>query len=86
MAQFRGTISGSRGEASRLGGKSSGMKATVNGWNSGVTVRAFVDELGRDCFALYATGGSDQTGRSEYIGFVTAGHFIAASDRNRGDL
>lgn len=40
MAQFRGTITGNRGEASRLGSKESGMRTETNGWTGGVTVRA----------------------------------------------
>jgi len=38
MAQFRGTVQGSRGGASRLGGKSSGIDTTANGWDMGVRV------------------------------------------------
>jgi hypothetical protein len=38
MAQFRGVIAGQRGEASRLGSKSSGLTVHCNGWNGGVTV------------------------------------------------
>jgi len=38
MAQYRAVIKGSRGEASRLGHKSSGIRAEVNGWNLGILV------------------------------------------------
>ncbi len=38
MAQFRGTIRGGRGEASRLGHKSSGLLLQANGWDIGAEV------------------------------------------------
>ena len=38
MAQYRAIIKGNRGEASRLGSKSSGLEARVNGWDLGVYV------------------------------------------------
>ena len=38
MAQFRGTIQGGRGEASRLGHKSSGLTLQANGWDIGAEV------------------------------------------------
>ncbi len=38
MAQFRGTLQGNRGDASRLGTKSSGLRVTANGWNIGAVV------------------------------------------------
>lgn len=59
MAQFRAVIRGQRGEASRLGSKSSGIVAHVDGWNAGVTVHAEVDMQGRDVFTVYRTAGSN---------------------------
>lgn len=35
MAQFIGRIKGSKGEATRLGGKAAGMTATAKGWHCG---------------------------------------------------
>lgn len=59
MAQFRGTVQGNRGEASRLGNKSSGLTVTCNGWNMGVKVVATYDnETDTDVFKVYKTGGS----------------------------
>ncbi len=58
MAQFRGTLQGQRGGASRLGSKSSGLYVTANGWDAGVKVTA-VHEDGRDVFYVYQTGGSN---------------------------
>lgn len=65
MAQFRGTIKGSRGAVSRLGGKGSGLTTYASGWNLGVEVNAWHDEkTGKDYFKVYRTGGSNaQTGR-----------------------
>lgn len=59
MAQFRSVIRGQRGEASRLGSKSSGMRADVNGWHTGATVQ--IDHVdGRDRVSVYRTSGSSQ--------------------------
>ena len=38
MAHFRGTIQGGRGEASRLGHKSSGLSVTAASWQGKVTI------------------------------------------------
>jgi hypothetical protein len=65
MAQFRGTIEGQRGQASRLGSKSSGLRVTANGWNAGVTVIAS-HVNGHDVFYVYATSGSGY-GRSDRL-------------------
>lgn len=61
MAHFRGTVQGSKGSASRLGGKNSGLTTTNDGWNAGITVRSFHnEETGRDEFRVYATQGSNE--------------------------
>jgi len=71
MAQYIGFLQGGKGEASRLGHKTSGLTATVNGWNSGVKVYAFYcDERKRDVIRVEATTGSKQTGRKVIIGEV----------------
>lgn len=77
MAQFRGTIAGQRGEASRLGSKNSGLVVTANGWDTGVRVVArHVD--GEDVFDVFATGGSNAHRPSEHLFTITAGAtFIA---------
>lgn len=60
MAQFRATIKGSRGRASRLGTKKTGMVVTVNGWTAGVIIYADHDpDTGRDSFTIYRTAGSN---------------------------
>ena len=61
MAQFRAVIKGQRGEASRLGSKSSGLNVKANGWTSGIQVIAtYRDGIG-DCFEIWETGGSLKT-------------------------
>lgn len=44
MAQFYGTLHGNRGEASRLGTKSSGLTVTGLSWDGGAEVRLWHDE------------------------------------------
>lgn len=62
MAQFRATIEGSRGMASRLGTKKSGLDVRINGWNDGLRVTAYFDEeTGKDVFEVFRTGGSNDS-------------------------
>lgn len=70
MAQFRATIQGGRGEASRLGSKTTGIDASINGWTGGVRVVAeHID--GKDIFRIFATNGSGYRGsNSGLIGYV----------------
>lgn len=61
MARFRGSVKGQRGEASRLGSKSSGLVVHANGWHTGVTVVLTCDPeaIGDvDMVQVYLTGGS----------------------------
>lgn len=58
MAQFRALIQTPRGSVSCLGHKSTGLIATVNGWDTGISVHArHVD--GRDIFEICKTKGSN---------------------------
>ena len=43
MAQFRAIIQGQRGEASRLGSKSTGLRAVVQSWGGEVAVKMYHD-------------------------------------------
>lgn len=65
MARFRATIKGSRGTASRLGTKKSGLEASINGWNIGVDVSLWVDAQGHDRITVIRTGGSNHRSESE---------------------
>jgi len=72
MAQFRATIKGQRGEASRLGSKASGLKITVNGWDIGLLAYA-EHQNDEDVIELYATGGSSASFSDVLLGFVKLG-------------
>lgn len=45
MAHFYGTLRGQRGQASRLGGKGSGLETYAASWEGAVLVRLWVDEV-----------------------------------------
>lgn len=75
MAHFMVTCSGNRGEASRLGGKESGVSADLNGWNGGVRVYLYHDaDTGQDMARVTLTPGSGHSGghRELYDGPVNA--------------
>lgn len=53
MAQFLGSVSGQRGEATRLGSKKSGLTVSAASWAGKVTVRMYHDEkTGEDRFVV----------------------------------
>ena len=53
MAQFRGTIQGQRGEASRLGTKSSGLRVEAASWSGKIVVELRHDaKSGKDYFEV----------------------------------
>lgn len=59
MAQFRGTIKGQRGLASRLGGKKSGLRVVANGWSCGAEVSlSHRDDTDQDVVRVWLTAGS----------------------------
>ena len=65
MAHFCGTVQGDRGEVSRTGTKNSGVNATTNGWDIGVTSCArHNDTVGADNVAVRVTGGRNDPSRS----------------------
>lgn len=61
MAQFRGTVEGNRGEASRLGHKTSGLVTECNAWDIGIKCQAH-HRNGEDVIEIMVNGGS-RTGR-----------------------
>lgn len=66
MAHFRGTVQGSKGQASRLGGRPSGLRVTASGWNIGAdVVMSHID--GKDVVRVYKTTGSSAVGKRELI-------------------
>lgn len=58
MAQYLGTIKGSRKRITGVGGKSSGLKTTCEGYNKGVIVIATYED-GKDVFKIYETDGTN---------------------------
>jgi hypothetical protein len=71
MAQYRAVIKGTRGEASRLGQKSTGIRADVNGWDVGIRVYGTFDPSKGDVFEVYLTGGSNGHHASKLIGIFS---------------
>lgn len=66
MAQFYGGVEGNRGEATRLGTKSSGLTTFASGWGGQVTVSMWHDDReDRDRFYIrvgpHPSGGSGPT-------------------------
>lgn len=56
MSHFYGTVQGSRGEASRTGGKDAGITAVAAGWGGAVKVRVFHDaDNNADRFSVQQT-------------------------------
>lgn len=70
MARFMGIVQGARGEASRVGGASSGIRAQAQSWNVGVKVYGRATDGYRDVFELYMTGGSNNPSGT-FLGTVT---------------
>ena len=60
MAQYIGYVEGQRGQASRLGGKASGLRAQAKGWSIGGTAHiSWNEEKQEDEIVLYTDGGSN---------------------------
>lgn len=69
MAQYRGTISGRRGEASRLGDKRSGLTTECNGWSIGAQCSIeYNAEKDRDEIRITLTSGSHHNNQGKYLG------------------
>lgn len=63
MARYHAAVRGNRGPASRCGSKHSGIKATVNGWDTGVEVEIHYENE-RDVVYIYRTLGTNGDGRT----------------------
>lgn len=68
MSRFYGSISGSRGEASRTGTPQSGLGGHIRGWNIGCRVEIFADIEDNDRCNIYITGGSNNSGTKLSLG------------------
>lgn len=71
MAQFYASIQGNRGQATRMGTKTSGMDAHIRGWNLGANVRLHYDEdKETDVLIIEITGGSNGRHSSMHLATV----------------
>lgn len=71
MAHFWGSIQGNRGEASRCGSKSSGLRTRINGWSLGIAATIYHETLGDnpgDRVSVTLTSGSAGDGLGHGIG------------------
>lgn len=68
MAQFYGSVEGTRGAASRLGTTKSGMAATAAGWRGAISVRVWHDkETNTDRYTVYLTPWEGSEGKSRLL-------------------
>lgn len=71
MAHFRGTLQGTRGEASRLGTKSSGLRVEAASWQGKVVTKLF-EQDGKDFAEVWLLPHDGQgTSRQLYSGPVS---------------
>ena len=69
MAQYMGIIQGGRGEASRLGHKTSGLSLQANGWDIGAEVSLrWNEQEQRDELFISLTHGSNGNGARMPLG------------------
>ncbi len=52
MAEFRGVLSGNRGDVSRLGSKKSGISAHIRSWKNDIYMLLIGDNDGKDILSL----------------------------------
>lgn len=77
MAQFYADIQGNRGEATRMGTKSSGISGHIRGWRVGARVVCeYNEQVDRDFVTVFKTGGSNNR----------SGHPIAEYCEEQGTL
>lgn len=70
MAQFYGEIQGNRGEATRMGTKSSGLRGHIRGWEVGVSVECSHED-GKDVIKVWRTSGSNGSQESKLMAILT---------------
>lgn len=69
MAHFYADIQGGRGQATKIGHKSTGIAGHIRGWESGIQVKARYDqEKDSNIFEVYQTGGSNGSGLAVLLG------------------
>jgi hypothetical protein len=72
MAQFYGSMTGSRGEATRCGTKNSGFSAHIRGWDIGAVIE-MRHENGKDVCVVWITRGSNGNGSPVLLGRFVEG-------------
>ena len=70
--RFYASIQGNRGEATRMGGKESGIRGHIRGWEVGARVYAYVNGKGEDEVRIYLTSGSNSRKVDKLIGTYSA--------------
>lgn len=71
MAHYYGTVKGGRGEASRLGHKTTGLVTTAQTWSHTVTTALHYDEAtGRDMLSVCVSAQDGSSIRCLYSGFL----------------
>lgn len=71
MAHFYGFVHGARGRISLIGHKTSGLEASVNGWNLGCDVLIEWDKRRKlDVVTVWKTNGSAGRGRRQIARFT----------------
>ncbi len=71
MAQFYGTLQGSRGRATRLGTKGSGLDVAARSWEGSISVGLYYDDEAKaDRYELRVNEGSNGGGRVIRAGLV----------------
>lgn len=68
MAHFYGSMQGSRGEATRMGTKNSGITAHIRGWDIGANVDVRTDSNGNDVVTVFLTHGSNNPRHAQCLG------------------
>jgi hypothetical protein len=66
MAHFYGTLQGWRGEASRLGTKTSGLETVAAGWNGAIKTEIFHRD-GRDMYRVTLMPWKGSAGRPQAL-------------------
>jgi len=72
MSHFYADIQGSRGAATRQGGKTSGINGHIRGWHIGARIACYVNAEGKDTCSITLTSGSAGMKCEKPLGIFTA--------------
>ena len=80
MSHFYGIMTGSGKPKTCRGHKTEGLKANIEGWNSGIQIKAVYDEKeDRDIFTVYQTSGSNGSGLAVELGKLEGAKFTPST-------